>query len=293
MSTRRPRVSIGLPVFNAERFVEQSLKSLTEQTYGDFELVISDNASTDRTEQICRDYAAGDRRITYCRNEKNIGGPRNFNQVFERCHGEYHKWSTADDYWHPTVLEKCVDVLDRSPEVVLCYPKTTLVNERNEFISQYEDNLHLQDSSPNKRFMQLLDTIGLCNAHLGVIRRQALKRTALIGDQLQSDVHLLAELTLYGRFYLLPEFLFFRRFHPGSSSWERSSKQHQLEYYDPAHQTYFGMHTWRKYIKLFTAVQRSPIRMKDKLELFGYLGRSMRWGRSALGRELFAAIRRG
>lgn len=282
-----------MPVFNAERFVEKSIGSLIEQTYDDFELVISDNASTDGTAEICRDYAGRDRRITYIRNEQNIGGPRNFSRVFERCRGEYHKWSTADDYYHPTMLEKCVEVLDRSPDVVLCYPKTTLIDETGELISQYEDNLHLQDPSPSSRFMQLLDTIGLCNAHLGVIRRQSLRRTALIGDQLQSDVHLLAELTLYGRFYLIPEFLFFRRFHPKSSSWNRSSSQHQLQYYDPAHQTYFGMHTWRKYIKLLAAAQRSPIRMKDKLELCGYLFRRSIWDRSALGKELLAVIRRG
>ena len=292
MRNRPPRVSIGMPVFNGERFLEQSLRSLTAQTYGDFELVICDNASTDRTGQICRDYGARDIRIRYFRNKTNIGGPRNFNRVFNLCRGEYHKWSTADDYWHIKMLEKCLDVLDRNPEAVLCYPKTTLIDEHNEPIGQYGGDLHLQDSSPSKRFSQLLDTIGLCNAHLGLIRREALSRTALIGDQYGSDIHLLAELTLYGRFFLIPEFLFFRRYHAGSSSWERGNMQRQQDYYLPGRETYFGMHTWKKHIKLFTAVQRAPITVTEKLRLFRYLGRHMRWEREALGGELFEALRR-
>ncbi len=291
--TRSPRVGIGMPVFNVERFLEQSLRSLCAQTYDDFELVICDNASTDRTEQICRDYVAKDKRIRYSRNETNIGAPRNFNRVFSLCRGEYHKWSTADDYCHTTLLEKCVDVLDSHPEVVLCYPKTNLIDDRNELIEQYEDNLHLQDSSPGKRFIQLIETIGLCNAHLGLIRREALSRTALIGNQFGSDIHLLAELTLYGRFFVIPEFLFFRRFHEESSSWERDNLQRQQAYYDPGHDTHlYGMHTCKKYIKLFMAVRRAPIGVGEKLGLFRYLGRRMRWNRDVLGRELLHVLRR-
>ena len=280
-----------MPIFNAERFLEQSLTSLHAQTYDDFELVICDNASTDRTQEICRDYAANDNRIRYFRNETNIGGPGNFNRAFHLCRGEYHKWSTADDYCDTKVLEKCVDVLDRHPEVVLCYPKTTLIDEGNALIAQYHDNLNLQDPSPSERFMRLLATIGLCHAHLGLIRRQVLSRTTLLGHHLGSDADLLAELALYGRFFLMSEFLFFRRFHPASSSWDREDMQRQRDYYDPGHKTYFGMHTIKKYIKLFTVVQRAPIGVSEKLRLFRFLGRRMRWDRAVLARELLETLR--
>ena len=123
-----PRVSIGVPVYNGERFIRQSVESLLAQTYGDFELVITDNASKDGTEEVCRELVKKDKRVRYVRNDKNLGGPGNFRRVFALCSGEFHKWSTADDYWDPTVIEKCVAVLDREPDVVLCYPKSNLVD---------------------------------------------------------------------------------------------------------------------------------------------------------------------
>ena len=112
-----PRVSIGVPVYNGERFIRQSVESLLAQTYGDFELVITDNASKDGTEEVCRELVKQDKRVRYVRNEKNLGGPGNFRRVFALCSGEFHKWSTADDYWEPTVIEKCMAVLDREQDV--------------------------------------------------------------------------------------------------------------------------------------------------------------------------------
>jgi glycosyltransferase involved in cell wall biosynthesis len=95
----KPRLSIGMPVFNGEKYLKEALDSILAQTYSDFELLISDNASTDRTEQICREYAAKDRRIRYYRNEKNIGAPKNFNRVFELSSGKYFRWAT---FTHPS-----------------------------------------------------------------------------------------------------------------------------------------------------------------------------------------------
>jgi len=118
------RISIGMPAYNCERYIAQSIESLLAQTYGSFELVISDNASTDGTEQICREYATRDKRIRYIRRTENIGGPGNFRYVFAQCTGEFHKWATADDYCHPSFLERCLGVLESNPKTVLCYPKT-------------------------------------------------------------------------------------------------------------------------------------------------------------------------
>jgi glycosyltransferase involved in cell wall biosynthesis len=241
-----PRVSIAVPAYNCERFVAQSLESLLGQTYGDFELVISDNASTDGTEDVCRRYAALDRRVRYVRRSENIGGPGNFRYVFSLCEGEYHKWSTADDYWDQNFLARAVEVLDRNADVVLCYPKTRLIDEHGRTISDYDDNLHLIDPLPSTRFRDLLSLIGLCNAHLGLIRRSQLARTRLIAAHHASDIDFLAELALYGKFWVLPDTMFFRRFHPTSSSWARDDAQHQRAYDDPAGRTYYGMHTWKK-----------------------------------------------
>src|SRR5437867_8743488 len=140
-SNYTPRVNIGMPVYNGERFLEEAIDSMLNQSFKDFELIISDNASTDRTQEICRAYLARDRRIRYFQNQTNLGATANFNRVFELSSGEYFKLANADDLSAPDLLAKCVAVLDAHPEVVLCYPKTTIIDENGDMIRQYEDNL--------------------------------------------------------------------------------------------------------------------------------------------------------
>lgn len=278
-----------MPMYNCEKFVARSIESLLAQTFGDFELVISDNASTDGGEEICRSYAARDPRIRYVRRETNIGGPGNFRYVFSLCRGEYHKWSTADDYWDPAFAARCIAVLDADPSVVLCYSKTKLIDADDALLEDYQDNLHLLDPSPRRRFNTLLSTIGLCNAHLGVIRRSAMERTRLIGPQHASDVHFLAELTLFGKFFLLPEHLFFRRFHTQSSSWNRADVERQLAYYSP-HRKDLRMHVWRKVWLLGSAAWRAPIPFRERLGLTADVARMVAWERESLARELVTLV---
>lgn len=260
------RVSIAIPAYNVEEFVGQSIESLLGQTYGDIEVVISDNASTDGTEEICRSYAAKDSRVRYVRRESNIGGPGNFRYVFGLCTGELHKWSTADDYWHKDFVAKAVEVLDSHPDVVLCYPKTRLIDMNGVPIRDYDDNLHLMDDSPLQRFREVLDRLSLCHAHLGLIRRGALARTRLIAPHKWSDLDFIAEMALYGKFWVLPEVMFFRRFHPNSSSWARENEEHQRQYYDPEqHFNYRNVLFLKKYWHLATSVWRAPMPPGEKL----------------------------
>lgn len=282
-----PRVGIGMPVYNGAQYIRQAIESHLAQTLGDFELVITDNQSTDGTEAICREYAALDRRVRYVRNEINLGGPGNFTRAFSHCRGVYHKWSTADDWWDPTFLAKAVEVLDRDAETILVYPRTVFVDDAGNETDRYEDMLHLRDERPSARFKKLYGTITLCQAHLGVIRREAMARTALMGSELASDIRFLAELSLYGMFYVLPEYLFYRRFHHTSSSWDRTSMDRQIAYYAPQ-RSGFRFHTWRRYGHLLTAVARAPISTREKLRAARYLARLIRGQRSRLLRELAA-----
>lgn len=272
-----PRVSIAVPAYNCERYIERCLRSLLAQTWQDFELVVSDNASTDRTGEICEDIARTDPRVRVVRRKDNIGGPGNFRYVYSLCKGEFHKWSTADDYWDPRYLEVCMQELEQQPDVVLCYTRTTMVDADNRPISNYDDNLNLTEASPRRRFNHVLEKIGLCNAHLGVIRRSALDRTLLIGNELGSDIHFLAELALYGQFRVVPEYLFFRRFHETSSSWDRSNMEHQRNYYNPGGKRGFSMHTWKKFRRLYGAIWRAPLPLRQKLQLSSDVGRSAVW----------------
>ena len=149
---KSPRVSIGVAVYNGERFLSKTLDSLLAQTFTELEIIICDNCSSDATEQICRSYAASDSRIQYHRNSANIGAPRNFNLVTTLSRGEYFKWSGADDLCAPAMIERCVEVLDQRSDVVLCYPKTRLIDENDVPVQEYEDRLDLQVAAPNWRF---------------------------------------------------------------------------------------------------------------------------------------------
>ena len=282
-----PPVTIGLPVYNAEKYVAQALDSLIDQTYGDFNVIISDNASTDRTPEICNEYARRDKRILYSRNAVNIGASPNFNRVFALSESPFFKWATADDYWAPTMLEKCLNVVTSDPTVALCYPQATLVDADGSNPRPYDDALHLVQDSPRERFTTLMEKIRLSHQHQGVARSSMLKRTLMLGVHVGSDINLLAELVLYGKFYEYAERLFFRRFHQDSGSWARNSDEHQARRYYAASAPRMAYVGWRQHYSFFRAVTRAPLTLRDRFALYRYLGRRLRWDRERLARELW------
>ena len=215
MSGSKPRLSVGLPVFNGEKYLKEALESILAQTYSDFELLISDNASTDHTQHICREYAAKDSRIRYYRNEKNIGAPKNFNRVFELSSCEYFKWAAADDVHAPTYLQKCVSVLDTDPSIILCCSKVRRIDERGRLGENYDRPIAARISSwkPHERFGEFITMRTPCLALFGVIRASVLRKTPLQANYIGADRNLLAEIALMGRIYEIPEYLFFGRDH--------------------------------------------------------------------------------
>jgi glycosyltransferase involved in cell wall biosynthesis len=251
-----PRVSIGMPVYNGERFLRPAIESVLAQTYTDFELIISDNASTDATPDICRAYAARDRRIRYARNATNIGAARNFNRVFQLSAGEYYKLANADDTCAPTLVARCAAVLDAHPEAVLCYARTTLIDE----------------AGVAERFRAALYGIGLVNVFQGLIRSRALRRTRLMGSYLSSDVLLVETLTLHGQFHELGEALFFRRLHSRAASGLRSASS-RLDYIDPAIRGRDMHCAWRHQVERIAAIAGAPVTLRDKGALLATLAR--------------------
>jgi glycosyltransferase involved in cell wall biosynthesis len=290
-----PPITIGFPVYNREKFIRTSLDSLLAQTFTDFEVVICDNASTDNTAAICREYAARDTRISFYRNDVNIGANRNFNRVFQLSRGKYLKWSTSDDYWAPQTLERLFPIMEKDASIALCYPKTTICNADGTPREAYEDDLHLMEDSPADRFISLLARLRLCHQHLGLIRRSCLASTALLGDHIACDINLLAELSLYGKFYEHPERMFFRRFHPESSSAkkgpDRDAVEHQLDFTDPQRLLGVRHHLLQRHQAFFSAVRRAPLTAKDRRRLYTYLLRGVVWDRQALAAEILADFR--
>src|SRR3954471_6298654 len=165
------RVGLGLPVFNGERFLGATLDSVLAQTFTEFELVISDNASTDGTEAICRKYAARDSRIRYLRNEHNLGLSANYTRAFTESKGEYFKWVTYDDLLHPEFLRRCVEVLDSDPSVVLAHSRTYRIDEEGRITGSYDFEMDLLAPRPEDRFRDLVFVRHSCNESMGLIRR--------------------------------------------------------------------------------------------------------------------------
>src|SRR2546425_2550054 len=124
-----PLVSIGLPVYNGENYVREAIESILDQGFADFELIISDNASTDRTGEICREWISRDSRVRYYKSEVNRGLAWNFNRVFELACGRYFLWVSHDDRVGEDYLSRCLEVLERYSGVVLCFSNSNYINE--------------------------------------------------------------------------------------------------------------------------------------------------------------------
>ena len=284
-ASKQPLVTIGLPCYNSERYIAQAIESLLAQTFTDFKIIISDNASTDSTAAICQRYAAADARVYSTRNAVNIGLTRNFNRVFDLSNSKYFKWATADDFSGPQMLADAVAILESDPSVALCYPRTVLVDAEGQETNRYVDKLNLMQDSPVERFVTLVSEIALVNHHLGLLRADAIRRTRLWGKHVGADIGFLAELSLYGKFCEIPKFQFFRRFHQDSSSFARGNTAHEARrYHAPRNRIPFN--TWRFHCTYSRAVLRSPLAFSDKAKLGRLLIRKLYWDSRPLGQEL-------
>jgi glycosyltransferase involved in cell wall biosynthesis len=285
-----PRVSVGVPVYNGERYLEEALDSILSQTFNDYELIISDNASNDRTEVICRNYAGRDRRVRYYRSPENRGAPWNFNRVFELSRGEYFRWHCADDFIDPELLQKCVNVLDNNPEVILCYPSAIRVDVHGKFITYYDSRLDLRYPSAKDRFHHFYRNVGLCIVQYGLIRSNVLRKTSLFGNYIGSDIVFLAELTLYGLFFEIPEYLFYVRLHPQAST-SITSIEELKYFYDPKNRSKFYMRYWRHMWEKFKVIEKSPLTNREKKILFYMVFRDAISNRGVMLSEIVQSIK--
>lgn len=270
-----PPVSVGLPVYNGQPYLEEALESVLSQTYGDFELVISDNASTDATEEICRERAGTDERIRYLRYERNRGAAWNFNNVVHLARARYFKWINHDDLWAPAMLERSVEVLESAPvSVVLCYPRTAMINAGGGSAGVYEDRMDLRFPEPHRRLGHLVRHLRRCNAQFGLMRRDLLCRTRLLGGYLASDKVLLAELSLLGEFWELPDELFYRRLHPEGSTFAYDSSRERAAWFDPRYtDSVFVLPRWRQLVEHVRAVTRAPLSAAERRRCYAVLVR--------------------
>jgi glycosyltransferase involved in cell wall biosynthesis len=270
MDNNHPRVSIGLAVYNGEKYLEEAIDSILGQTYQDFELIISDNASTDRTEEICRKYAAQDNRIRYYRNATNIGGANNENSTVGLARGGYFRWAAHDDVCAPDLLEKYVGVLDREPSVVLCFSMVHDIDENGNIINTISLKQGLS-AKAHERFRELADPKHHCEIFYGLIRTGVLRQTRLQQNYTDSDRTLLAELSLYGRFYEIPEPLFFKRYHPQNSYVNMRTR---MAWFDPSLKGRFVFPYWMQFFDYLRTISRVPLPWSEKVRCYAHM---IRW----------------
>jgi len=274
-----PRVSVGLPLYNAEPFLRPCLDSLLSQTFRDFELIISDNASTDNTGSICLEYAEKDPRIRYFRNLQNMGIIANFNRVFELSQGEYFRWAASDDVCAPAMLQALVDALDRRHELVLSYAKTRLIDEKNQLVGQYDDRMNLQSSFPSARFLQALYELRMVNVTYGLSRSRFIRLTPLFGNYPSSDLVFVANMSLLGPFEEIDQPLFFRRTHSEMTMQKYPSAHERAIWMDPSLKGKRIFPSWRFLFGYLSAIHRAPISQGEKIRCYLHMRYWLdRWG---------------
>jgi glycosyltransferase involved in cell wall biosynthesis len=262
-----PRVTIGIPVFNGEAYISQAIESILGQTFTEFELIVSDNGSTDKTEQICRQFAAKDQRIRYYREEMNRGAAWNHNRLVELARGEYFKWQCCDDFSAPHMIARCVSELDRDPDLVLCYGRFVRI-DKNGAILGTKDSTVKGMASLSERFHSLILRRDACEEIYGVQRTAVARQTRLIGPYTNSDDTFLAEMILRGKFGRVPEPLIYYRLHAGQSTKVYKDRVQRMKWFNPAHRglvIFPSCILLREYLSL---IRRAPLPFSELLRCY-------------------------
>lgn len=291
-----PRLTFGVPVFNGDRFLAASLDSVLAQSFTDFELIIADNASTDRTLEVCESFAARDGRIRVLRSDSNRGAAWNYNRLFEQANSEYFKWHAHDDLIAPEYAARCVERLDGHPDEILCYPRTQGIDEHGRATpDDPADALSVTHVTPAGRLSEYFHSSfhnRSCNAILGIIRTGTLRKTRLIGSYAGSDKVLLAELALLGQFHQLHHTLFFRRAHAGSSVAATPDPSFRDQWFDTSVRRKRQFVHWKWFMEYVRAIHHVPLSVAERIRAEKVMLEYWRLYKPRLKRELKESIRR-
>jgi glycosyltransferase involved in cell wall biosynthesis len=281
-SGNRPIVSIGLPVYNGENYLARAIESVLAQTLKDFELIVCDNASTDRTATICEHYARQDARVRYVRNERNLGAGPNYDLAFHHSRGDFFNWLAHDDAMAPTYLEKAVALLEQNPAAVLCYMGVTEIGPMEDTRRTYTNHLPGVDSArPSSRFAGMILNRHQCEPFFGLFRREALIGSGLHGVFCGSDRVLLAEMALRGPCVTVSDPLFLHREH--SERYTRAvllgDRRKAVSWQDTstvAPRRGCSMYNLSIYLHYWRLVQKT---VHDRRERWACYGKLVRWWR--------------
>jgi len=273
------KIAIGMPVRNGEKYLEAALDSIRSQSFTDFEVLISDNASTDSTAQIAERVCRADSRFKLRHQPKNLGASGNYNYVFHHTSAPYFKWATHDDLLAPTFLQACFEALEtEASQAVLAFSQVVRIDEAGTKLGSYHRPLRQGGESPSARLAALIGPgdpqetlLHMCFPGLGLIRRSALQNTSLIANMPRSDNLLLVELALLGGFVELQDGLYLRREHDEGSviAAEKAAQgadleRHLAHWFDPRKGKKFPATVRRLGLGYLRAVLRTPMSADER-----------------------------
>ncbi len=285
MTQTSPPLAIGLPVYNGSPYLAGAIQSLLAQTYGDFELIISDNGSNDDTQEVCQQFAQQDRRVRYIRQPQNLGAIKNFNHVFEVSNSPYFKWAAHDDVCEPTFLQACIDQLESDNSIGWCHSLSSHIGPDGSML----DDPRLQNVSyiergaetPSQRFgAVLLQGEEGCLDSYAVMRSELVRRTPLILSCYGAEKVFIAEMALLGRYAEVPEVLFHARVHgKGSGALESGDEQQEYMCGSDKRARLPRLQLLSGYL---SAVRRTPLPFREKLACYKviacYIFQIKKWG---------------
>lgn len=280
-----------MPVFNGEAYVAAAISSILSQTFEDFELVISDNGSSDGTEDICRSFAAADPRIRYIRQPKNLGAAWNFNHVFHVSRCKYYKWAAHDDMMAPEFLERCVEVLEVDKECVLVHPATVLVDENGDQTSCYLDTMACDSDDPARRFERwMIPALGQCSPFYGLMPRKVIEKTGLHGNFMGADRIFLGEIAILGHVRMLREALFLRRVHANMSTKANVDSRSLSEWFSGKKIRGLRFKRLRQIREFIRVIRRAGLSRRERMGCYRVLARWAWYLRVQIARELMLPL---
>ena len=270
-----PLVSIGVPVYNGENYLRRALESITNQTYKNLEIFIADNASTDETEAICREFAARDDRIRYHRHPTNLGASANHAFVLRSTTGKYFRVAAHDDEMAPTLIERCVEELEANPKAVVAITRVLSIDDNSIKGGEIDGHLKgMSSSNPIERFGLISCRPNWATPVFGVMRREAIEGREILGRYTGADRTFLAEMALAGPWRQVDELLFFRRGHATNSTKTFPDEWQRRQWFDTSIQSSsIAFPQWRRLSELAKAVDRSSLSARSKVGAYLQLAR--------------------
>ncbi len=289
-----PRVSVCLPVYQGEAYVQAAIDSVLQQSFTNLELIVSDNASIDRTGDIVRAAAANDPRVRYVRSDVNRGLAWNHNRAFELARGEYAMWIGHDDVIAPDYVERCVAALEQDPGAVLAYTHSSDIDDSGVRLRDVDLPIIAQSNKASRRYRDAVQYESRCDVIFGVMRSAVLRQTRLHGGFHGSDWVLIAEMALRGRFAFVPAHLFSRRKHVLQSS-RLHDRWQSTVVFDPrkaGRTTYPFLRLAREFDAITRTAGLSFVeRLRCRRHLAGWMAKAWRYVRDDLRVGLSSAVK--